>query len=84
MSKAGWGILLVLVRYFCPSLRQNKTNCAQYGVLAMYYKNVVPICFPVWPTFRLQIGILAEILAIWLFWPLRGVFFGSRELFSPL
>ena len=41
----------------------------------------VPICFQVWPIFRLQIGIFAELLPIlWFLTPPNGIF-GSRVLF---
>ena len=41
----------------------------------MYYKMFVPICFQVWPIFRLQIGIFAELLPIlWFLTPPNGIF----------
>ena len=48
----------------------------------MYYKMFVPICFQVWPIFRLQIDIFAELLAILRFLPLDGALLRLGHYFS--
>ena len=45
-----------------------------YGVLEMYYKMFVPICFQDWSIFRLQINIFAELLSNLWFWPIHRAF----------
>jgi len=46
-----------------------------YRVLEMYYKMFVPISFLYYPIFRLQIGIFAELVAIYSdFDPFMGLF----------
>ena len=57
-----------------------------YAVLEIYYKMFVPVCFQVWPIFRLQIDIFAELFPIlWCltppndnFWLLCGIFLSLR------
>ena len=55
-----------------------------YAVLEIYHKMFAPVSFQVWPIFRLQIDIFAELLLILWFWPLHGAFSGSQAIFFPL
>ena len=57
------GPLFAFWRYF--SLFEAKFwKFDNHRVLEMYYKMFVPISFQVWPIFRLQIDVFAELLSI--------------------